>query len=87
MEYLGRPTIQVHCRLVGPDSGLVIIEDSGKSDSSDPIPWWQTFELHYAYRNGRWRFTEGKVRGKYDEVLNERLPAELEKYFAEERAE
>ena len=83
MEYLGRPTIQVHCHRTGPDSAVVILEDSGKGDLAGPFAGWRTFELLYVFKNGQWRFTAGRVRGNYDEVLSEPLPRELEKYFAD----
>ncbi len=83
MEYLSRPTIQVHCHRTGSDSALVIVEDSGKGDRTGPYQGWRTFEIHYAFQNGQWRFTGGKVRGNYDEILSEPVPRELEKYFAD----
>ncbi len=83
MEYLCRPTIQVHFPHVGPDSAVVIIEDAGKGDRTGPFRGWRTFELDYAFKDGQWRFAGGKIHGNYDEILNEPFPPELERYFAE----
>ncbi len=76
-EYLSRPTLQVHFTSIGPDSALLIIEDSGKGDSSGPFQGFRTFEMHFACKNGQWRFTGGKIRGNYDEILSEPFPSDL----------
>ena len=82
MEYLSRPTIQVHCHRKGPDAAVAIIEDSGKGDRTGPFQGWRTFEMDYTYKDGQWRFSGGRVRGNYDEILSEPVPPDLEKYFA-----